>query len=316
MSGHKLCSHLPTCPGTWETSGFLPLHPFIQPVSRYCQFTTSVLSNILSPTNPHCHAWVQSSSSLRLLKTASKQSPCLLSFRLPEWSFHHVTFSDHLHKAFYNQLLVSLPFLPHPMLSWAIRDKHLGSNSGCTIFWVMMDTHLISLNPSSLINWINEFNHPVLCIMWCAKHKRRTWRWIRQSPCTQRNPIYVDKSLHCRIVSAMLLLLLQSRFSRVRLCATHRRQPTRLPRPWDSPSKNTGVGCCFLLQLSAILQEYTKCSMVNMESSVSRDGWGQKRAFRVILELCSKPTLVLLKAFFSSSWIIQLFPSWKYSHPE
>ena len=28
----------------------------------------------------------------------------------------------------------------------------------------------------------------------------------------------------------------------------HRRQRTRLPRPWDSPSKNTGVGCHFLLQ--------------------------------------------------------------------
>ena len=28
----------------------------------------------------------------------------------------------------------------------------------------------------------------------------------------------------------------------------HRRQPTRLPRPWDSPGKNTGVGCNFLLQ--------------------------------------------------------------------
>ena len=27
----------------------------------------------------------------------------------------------------------------------------------------------------------------------------------------------------------------------------HRRQPTRLPRPWDSPGKNTGVGCRFLL---------------------------------------------------------------------
>ena len=26
------------------------------------------------------------------------------------------------------------------------------------------------------------------------------------------------------------------------------RQPTRLPRPWDSPGKNTGVGCHFLLQ--------------------------------------------------------------------
>ena len=30
----------------------------------------------------------------------------------------------------------------------------------------------------------------------------------------------------------------------------HRRQPTRLPRPWDSPGKNTGVGCHFLLLTS------------------------------------------------------------------
>ena len=28
----------------------------------------------------------------------------------------------------------------------------------------------------------------------------------------------------------------------------HRQQPTRLPRPWDSPGKNTGVGYHFLLQ--------------------------------------------------------------------
>ena len=28
----------------------------------------------------------------------------------------------------------------------------------------------------------------------------------------------------------------------------HRRQPMRLPRPWDSPGKNTGMGCHFLLQ--------------------------------------------------------------------
>ena len=28
----------------------------------------------------------------------------------------------------------------------------------------------------------------------------------------------------------------------------HRRQPTRLPCPWDTPGKNTGVGCHFLLQ--------------------------------------------------------------------
>ena len=40
----------------------------------------------------------------------------------------------------------------------------------------------------------------------------------------------------------------------------HRQQPTRLPRPWDSPGKNTGVGCHFLLQ----------CMKVNSESKVAQ----------------------------------------------
>ena len=35
----------------------------------------------------------------------------------------------------------------------------------------------------------------------------------------------------------------------------HRRQPTRLPRPWDSPGKNTGVGCHFLLQSIKVKSE-------------------------------------------------------------
>ena len=34
-----------------------------------------------------------------------------------------------------------------------------------------------------------------------------------------------------------------------------RRQPTRLPRPWDSPGKNTGVGCHFLLQCMKLKSE-------------------------------------------------------------
>ena len=40
----------------------------------------------------------------------------------------------------------------------------------------------------------------------------------------------------------------------------HRRQPTRLPRSWDSPGENTGVGCHFLLQ----------CMKVKGEIEVSR----------------------------------------------
>ena len=35
----------------------------------------------------------------------------------------------------------------------------------------------------------------------------------------------------------------------------HRRKPTRLPRPWDSPGKNTGVGCHFLLQCMKVKSE-------------------------------------------------------------
>ena len=40
----------------------------------------------------------------------------------------------------------------------------------------------------------------------------------------------------------------------------HRRQPTRPRRPWDSPGKNTGVGCHFLLQ----------CMKVKSESEVAQ----------------------------------------------
>ena len=40
----------------------------------------------------------------------------------------------------------------------------------------------------------------------------------------------------------------------------HRRQPTRFPRPWDSPGKNTRVGCHFLLQ----------CMKVKSESEVTQ----------------------------------------------
>ena len=40
----------------------------------------------------------------------------------------------------------------------------------------------------------------------------------------------------------------------------HRQQPTRLPHPWDSPGKNTGVGCHFLLQ----------CMKVKSESGVAQ----------------------------------------------
>ena len=52
-----------------------------------------------------------------------------------------------------------------------------------------------------------------------------------------------------------LLLLLLVASDSVR---PHRQQPTRLPRPWDSPGKNTGVGCHFLLQCMKVKSENEK----------------------------------------------------------
>ena len=65
--------------------------------------------------------------------------------------------------------------------------------------------------------------------------------------------------------SCQLLLLLLSCFSHVQFCATpetadHEAHPAPPPRPWDSPGKNTGVGCHFLLQ----------CRKVKSESEVTQ----------------------------------------------
>ena len=60
-----------------------------------------------------------------------------------------------------------------------------------------------------------------------------------------------------------LCLLLSAAANSLQSCPTlrpQRRQPTRLPCPWDSPGKNTGVGCHFLLQ----------CMKVKSESEVAQ----------------------------------------------
>ena len=57
-----------------------------------------------------------------------------------------------------------------------------------------------------------------------------------------------------------LLLLLQVASVVSDFVRPHRQQPTRLPRLWDSPGKNTEVGCHFLLQ----------CMKVKSESKVAQ----------------------------------------------
>ena len=58
--------------------------------------------------------------------------------------------------------------------------------------------------------------------------------------------VYLKKQEKNQINNLLLLLLVTSVVSDS--MRPHRQQPTRLPCPWDSPGKNTGVGCHFLLQ--------------------------------------------------------------------
>ena len=53
----------------------------------------------------------------------------------------------------------------------------------------------------------------------------------------------------------LLLLFLLSCFSRVRLCATPQMAAHQAPLSRDSPGKNTGVGCHFLLQRMKVKSE-------------------------------------------------------------
>ena len=54
----------------------------------------------------------------------------------------------------------------------------------------------------------------------------------------------------------------------------HRRQPIRLHRPWDSPGKNTGVGCHFLLQCMKVKSQRTG-NPANRESRSELIGQGE-----------------------------------------
>ena len=90
----------------------------------------------------------------------------------------------------------------------------------------------------------------------------------------------------------------------------HRRQPTRLRCPWDSPGKNTGVGCHFLLQCMKVkseseviqscptLSDFMECSLPG--SSVH--GIFQARAGVECLCLLRQPSLSSHKCTEIKSW--------------
>ena len=81
----------------------------------------------------------------------------------------------------------------------------------------------------------------------------------------------------------------------------HRRQPTRLPRPWDSPGKNSGVGCHFLLQGMKVKSEREvaqSCPTLSDTMDCSLPGSSVHGIFLARV-LCNQTKIVFI---FSSYW--------------
>ena len=116
---------------------------------------------------------------------------------------------------------------------------------------------------------VNSLSHvQLLATPWTAAHqaplsveffRQEYWSELPFSlPGDLPNPGIEPRSPALHTDSAAIAMSLQS-------CPTlcdpiGRRQSTRLPRPWDSPGKNPGVGCHFLLQ----------CMKVKSESEVAQ----------------------------------------------
>ena len=94
----------------------------------------------------------------------------------------------------------------------------------------------------------------------------------------------------------------------------HRQQPTRLLCPWDSPGKNTGVGCHFLLQCIKVKSESEvaqSCPTLSDPMDYSLPGSSVHLIFQArVLEwgarFCGYGLLFLLKYFKNMKTILSL----------
>ena len=81
----------------------------------------------------------------------------------------------------------------------------------------------------------------------------------------------------------------------------HRQQPTRLPRPWDSPGKSTGLGCHFLLQCRKVKSEsevYQSCLILSDPIDCSVPGSSVHGIFQArVLEWVSIAFFVIIASY-------------------
>ena len=83
---------------------------------------------------------------------------------------------------------------------------------------------------------------------WGSKNKKDEGAWAVMMLATTRDLLSEKLKSSCRYYCQVTSVVSDS-------VRPHRQQPTRLPRPWDSPGKNTDVGCRFLLQCINVKNE-------------------------------------------------------------
>ena len=118
------------------------------------------------------------------------------------------------------------------------REMRLEKSGRWEEFWERQQTILIFIHYLTNIYWVITLCHVLFCALEYGREKNKYF---------------------CSCSAYSLLLTAKS----LQSCPTlrpHGRQPTRLPCPWDSQGKRTGVGCHFLLQ----------CMKVRSESEVSQ----------------------------------------------
>ena len=141
-----------------------------------------------------------------------------------------------------------------PLCSWIWEifaiEQWLETLHESKAFWENPGTHQIPLWCTSQVHactrTCTHTHTHTLHTLWCTSQLAH-WFQIRHAP----PPAQLHGPCCCRCEVASVMS------SSVR---PHRQQPTRLPHPWDSSGKNTGVGCHFLLQ----------CMKVKSESEVAQ----------------------------------------------
>ena len=91
------------------------------------------------------------------------------------------------------------------------------------------------------------------------------------------------------LLMRLSLLLLLSHFSHVRLCDPIDGSPPGSPCSWDSPGKNTGVGCHFLLQCMKVKSETEdaqSCPTLSDPMDCSLPGSSVHRIFQAVSRSC------------------------------